>query len=317
MRTEHSPQPTERDTALPTILPFPSRRASSRFAEIAAREATSLLQQTRPTRLWTACTRHWSNFQRWRHWVLRPHTPYRAVFVIASPRSGSNLLLDYLSQLQGVECQSEVLNWGVPTGPNKFLHPHKVILHLQQSLQTLQAQHRGCKLFLSELEHYRLTVDDLENAFPKPIYFVLYRENLAEQFASIQAAKQTQQWILLPGQKAKKIQVTIDAQELNDYCHTMRRGYASLTATGAVADRGAVLSYEQLTTDPAGCLRNIVCPLLQVPFVEPSTTLRKQNTQSLENRVTNYAALASILNGTMCHLQLSSSWTSPKRSRAA
>jgi len=243
--------------------------------------------------------------------------PYRAVFVIATPRSGSNLLIDYLRQLPGVECHAEVLNWGVPTGPKKFLHAQKVIVHLQQSLQTLQAANRGCKIFLSELEHYRLTIGDLENAFPEPYYLVLYRENLAEQFASIQAAKQTQQWILLPGQKARKAQVTIDADELNDYCHAMRRGYAAFTSSTAAANRTALLSYEQLTTDPAGCLRNIVCPLLHVPYVELTTTLRKQNPDSLQDRVTNYHALASVLNGPMCRLELSSAPTSDRYARAA
>src|SRR5205085_10957081 len=116
-------------------------------------------------------------------------------------RSGSNLLVDYLDGLPGVQSLSEILNWRTRIGPRREVPTHGAIRHIRVSMQTLQSPLRGCKLFLSDLEDFRLTLEDLDGEFPDAKYIVLYRKSLAEQFVSLELARMTQQWILLEGQK--------------------------------------------------------------------------------------------------------------------
>src|SRR5436190_20041118 len=51
-----------------------------------------------------------------RKWWLRPHRPFQPLLVIATWRSGSNLLLSYLNQQPGVSVLSEVLCSRLPIG---------------------------------------------------------------------------------------------------------------------------------------------------------------------------------------------------------
>jgi hypothetical protein len=105
-----------------------------------------------------------------RYWLAlhRPHTP---LFVLATYRSGSNLLLDYLRSLPEVQCYSEVLSPRLPIGLRRIdQNPRLAIQHLRYSLQSLQAPVRGCKLMLDQLAACRLAASDLIEAFPAARY---------------------------------------------------------------------------------------------------------------------------------------------------
>src|SRR5207253_6074682 len=101
-----------------------------------------------------------------RHWWFSRHSPYQTFFTIATARSGSNLLVDYLDGLPGVQSLSEILNWRTRIGPRREVPTHGAIRHIRVSMQTLQSPLRGCKLFLSDLEDFRLTLEDLDREFP-------------------------------------------------------------------------------------------------------------------------------------------------------
>src|SRR5262245_41730964 len=130
------------------------------------------------------------------HWWLKRHTPYQAVFIITTPRTGSNLLVNFLDRLPGTQCLPEVLNWGLPIGPKPNASTRRAIQHIRRSLQTLTAPIRGCKLFLKHLDNYGLRLAALDAAFPGSKYIVLYRESIAEQYVSYELARLTNQWIL-------------------------------------------------------------------------------------------------------------------------
>ena len=236
-----------------------------------------------------------------RDWWLRSHTPYRPLFVIATARSGSNLLVDYLNRMPGVQSLSEIVNWQFEFGPPKHLHSRKVIKHLRHSLQQLNSPVRACKVFFHHLENYGLTLDDIDHAFPEAGYIVLYRENMVEQFVSHKQAVQTNQWLLLPGQDRKRARVTIDSKELRTYCDTTRRSYEQAIAHRAVAEHGVVLSYEQLTARPSQCVREFICPLLNIPAIDPTSQMRKQNAEPLSQRVANYDEIAALALSPHCH----------------
>ncbi len=236
-------------------------------------------------------------------WWLRSHVPYQPLFVIASARSGSTLLMDYISRVPGLQSYCEVLCNLVPEGPRKSRLPaQQALLHIRRSLQALQAPIRGCKLLIHQFENCGLTIDALDSTFPSAKYIVLYRESLAEQFVSFETATATKQWILLDAQESKHAQVVLDPKKFAEFCQKTRLAYDDLLAHPAIRNRGIVLSYERLVTDPASCLRDSICPLLDAPPVTPKTLLLKQNSGPLANRVANYADVADLIHSALCRL---------------
>src|SRR5262245_3517079 len=104
-----------------------------------------------------------------RHWWLYAHRPYTPLFVLASFRSGSNLLIDYLCQLPNVGCRGEVLCRTIPIGPRRScLPPRTALQHIKYSLQGLKTPVRSCKLMLEQLANCRLTADVITPRFRPP-----------------------------------------------------------------------------------------------------------------------------------------------------
>jgi LPS sulfotransferase NodH len=234
-------------------------------------------------------------------WWLRSHAPYQPLFVIASARSGSTLLMDYISRVPGLQSYCEVLCNLVPEGPRKPRLPaQKALLHIRRSLQALRAPIRGCKLLIHQFENCGLTLDTLDATFPSAKYIVLYRESLAEQFVSFEVATATKQWILFDKKESKRAQITVDPNKMSAFCQKTRQTYEFILAHPAIQNRGIVLSYERLVTDPTGCLRDRICPLLDAPPVRPKTVLLKQNAEPLAQRVANYADVADLITSALC-----------------
>jgi len=249
----------------------------------------------------------WRQFRqelrRQKHWWLRSHSSYQPVFILATCRSGSNLLLDYLRKLPGVSGHSEVLCPLLPIGPTRArLHSRQAIEHIRRCLQTNRTPIRGCKLMLHQLANCQVTLTDLDQAFPGAKYIVLYRESLAEQFVSQKLAEATQQWLLKPGEHQKQSRIVIEPAALRGYCDAMRAAYCELLNHPGLAERSAIVSYEELTADPMSCLRQSICPLLGLPAIElaTQTQLRKQNTQGFAERVANYQQVAALLASPLC-----------------
>jgi len=251
-------------------------------------------------------------------WWLRRHTAYQPLFLIATCRSGSNLLLSYLAQQPGVAMLSEVLSAQLPIGPSRdCIPPAKAISHIRYCLQGEKAPVRGCKLMLYQLANCRLTLDDIHEAFPTAKYIVLYRQSLAEQFVSHKMALATRQYQLPAGDEAKDAEIAIDAGELRRYCDEIRRGYCEVLKHSWLADRAVLLSYEELIADTASWLQTHICPLLGVNYNPPKTRLRKQNTQPLADRVANYRDVSALLHSPLCRQFHHWPYAAATRARAA
>jgi LPS sulfotransferase NodH len=251
-------------------------------------------------------------------WWLRPHTPYQPFFVIATPRSGSNLLQSYLRQQPGVAALSEVLCPVLPIGPGRnSVPPAKAIKHIRYSLQGESTPVRGAKLMLHHLASCQLTLDDLHAAFPDAKYVILYRQSLAEQFVSQKAAMTTKQYMLFSGQERKQATVDIDAAELRYYCDGMRASYREAINRPWLAGRAVLLSYEELTADPEHWLSAHLGPLLGVSSVPLQTRLLKQNTLPLAQQITNYREVAGLLHSPLCRQHHVWPWQRHAQRRAA
>src|SRR5262245_63243085 len=85
-------------------------------------------------------------------WWLRRHKPYQPLFLVATCRSGSNLLMSYLAQQPGVAMLSEVLSSQLPIGPSRdCIPPASAISHISYSLQGAKTADHSCKLILYHL----------------------------------------------------------------------------------------------------------------------------------------------------------------------
>ena len=256
--------------------------------------------------------------RRQKHWWLRPHPPYQPFFILATCRSGSNLLLDYLRQIPGVAGHTEVLCPLLHIGPTRAkLPPEQAIRHIRLSLQTKRLPIRGCKLMLHQLANCQVTMQHLGEAFPTAKYLILYRESLAEQFVSQKLAEATQQWLLKPGEQQKQPRIVVRPGDLQWYCDSMRSAYGNVLRHPGLSERSAILSYEELTTDPGGCLREAICPLLGLPATQIQTQLRKQNTKGFDERIANYAEVKELLEGPQCRQHYAWAARSPARNAAA
>jgi LPS sulfotransferase NodH len=234
------------------------------------------------------------------HWWLHAHTPYQPVFVIATPRSGSNLLVDYLKCLPGVDSYWEILLRQMYYGPKPGSGPAKALKHIRYSFQALQSPVRCCKIFFEHFESYHLTLRALDEAFPGAKYIVLYRQSLAEQFASHELARLTNQWAIVQGQVAKQKAIAVDRQKLLEYCDKMRSNYQNVISTPWLIERAVLLSYEELTADPAYWIHYHIGPLLGVSTTTLRTRFAKQNPQPLSERITNYSEVAALLKSPRC-----------------
>jgi LPS sulfotransferase NodH len=236
-----------------------------------------------------------------RKWWFKKHRPFQPLFVIATCRSGSNLLLSHLGQQPGVHMLGEVLCHVVPSGPRRrCLPPERAVSHIRRCLQAEKTQVRGCKLMLYQLADCGLTLDDLHSAFPEAKYVILYRQSMAEQFVSERLAWATRQYVLRPGDEPRRVELTINPDELRRYCNEMRSDYRHVLSHSWLAGRAVLLSYEELVADARTWLKDHICPLLNVPPVMARTHLLKQNTLPLAQQVTNYRETAALLHSPLC-----------------
>ena len=227
-------------------------------------------------------------------WWLKRHRSFQPFFVIATCRSGSNLLLSYL-RCHKLTVLSEVLCSQSPYGPARDeLSPEQAIRHLRLVFQAREGATRGCKLMLYQLKNCHLSLERLDAEFPGAKYIVLYRENLAEQYVSHLKSLATQQFALRAGEEKRNTQVHVDRQALAAYCEEIRAGYEQVLRHAELRERSVLLSYEELVRDTDRWLGEIAS-LLGVEAASAHTRLLKQNDQPLSASVSNYGEVASIL----------------------
>jgi len=274
-------------------------RERKHFTTAIRQEAWRAMTQPK---IWLRCQQSWHQTAMrlvcWR----RPDDTYRPLLVLATARSGSNLLIDYLRQLPGVDCRSEVLCTHRPFGISpRQTNPTTALAHIGRSLQSLQAPIRGCKLMLNQVAACGLTIETIDAAFPEARYLALYRKSLAEQFISRESALLTGQWLLRDGEERKQVGVHVDPAKLRSFADETRQAYGKVLRYGPLRERGAVLSYEELADNPTACFHNSICPLLGIPAMTPRPALRKQNVLPLAQRVVNYREVAGLLDSPLCH----------------
>lgn len=250
-------------------------------------------------------TRQFWNRQglRWRYHVLG-HRSETQLFIVAEGRTGSNLIVDYLSSVPGLACTEEVLNETSRIGFRRHWRTKGMSLrHIAYSV-ALPARVAVAKLPPTHLHWHGLTCGDVRERFPAARFVILYRKNLAKQYVSWCRLFLTGEERVRDDREARELVIHVDGGHFREFCQRVREKYEQLMRDPALRGCSTVLSYEELAADPQGVFNERIFPLLDVRPVPVSTKMKKQSSQSLEEAVANYADVAELFNSPEAMLDL-------------
>ncbi len=216
------------------------------------------------------------------------------VFVIAAPRTGSYLLLDYLDSHPEISSLGEIINPDIVRGiRTKFISKPEVIFHIKTSLNTSKQVNGVIKLISDQMQVHKLTVDDIKMAFPDAKFIILYRESLLRQYISYMASKETGTWKLDKDKNIEKwnrssFTFKLDPAELKEFCYSVKQFYLDILEKDWIKKESLVLSYEELIGSSKSEIGKKLFSFLNLPPVEVETNLKKMNERTIEEIVTNY-----------------------------
>lgn len=210
---------------------------------------------------------------------------YKKFFILTRPRTGSNLLLDYLNSNKGILSRSEVFR-------NLCGKDHRKMLNKLFRRYPFYIKAVGFKVFYDHpLDSPRTSLwDDLaENESIKVIH--LDRENILRSFVSQKIAEKTNIWLnkrsgKASDWKANEKNIQLNAEELEREFEKTRR-WQHEGEERFKRHQVLQISYEDLTRNSDDTFIE-VCNFLEVPFQKPRTTLKRQNPEKLGELIGNY-----------------------------
>ena len=221
----------------------------------------------------------------------------QAFVVLGMMRSGSNLLQQKINAIGGVMCHGEIFNKS-QTGLNpgfKKAHPQLESLtsidknktplrYLEKLLELSDAEHVGFRLFESH-----------NNTLVKPlvedtrIFKIILVRDLLESYASLEIAKQTNQWLLNnPKGRADWKPVNVNFDTFRNYALRQSLFYNQILKLCLMTGQKClVLDYPELNSretdvrllDHFGSDRSMA---------ESKVTLRRQNPEGLREKIENF-----------------------------
>lgn len=210
--------------------------------------------------------------------------------VLASPRTGSNLLLERLtSQWHSIRSDGEAFR--------AFLNGPQSASKIIRSVYFTQTGHRfvGCKILADQVD-----VETLRSVVEIPgiRVIVLGRRNLVRQFVSLKIAKTDGVFSQPSGTKrspAGERRTFIDVQELIGFNDQRNEWYDRIDeATHSV--RTIHVTYEDMETDIEREIQRVADFLgLGAPDTSIPSLLRRQNPEPLQELIENFEGLRSSL----------------------
>lgn len=226
-----------------------------------------------------------------RYCRTRSSRPRGRVFVLAEPRVGSNLLLDYMRSIPEFSVTEEILNPWSPIGiPRRLVTRSGVFRHMVHSMHR-PGTTSVSKLMLHHLRWRGIGPEDLLAGFPEARFVINYRENLVEQYVSTRLLQRSGIDRLRRGAAAPRSErrIVIEAEALQRFCRSMRKRFRQW-AEGL--PEALTISYEELAAAPQALFEQRVCPYLNVPIHSVETSLVKQNRRPLHEIIDNWADVA-------------------------
>lgn len=220
------------------------------------------------------------NCFRIRNFYKKTHTYTLA----CTPRSGSNLLLNYLDCQEQVGVfyeifeESHVLYSKMPNATDKMIES------IQQSCNTSVAIF---KFFLDkEIALNNSMIDAIKSQ--KGSIIILYRRNLLEQYYSHTKAKLNNDWAST-GHQNPQTKLYADINELELFCNFYKKIYREFVDQCKKCNLDYIkISYEDLIADPEKQLKQKISNFLHVPIYEFASNMKKQNTSPMSDVIKNY-----------------------------
>lgn len=238
-------------------------------------------------------------------YYLKDGWPEQTLFVLATARTGSNLLVSYLNSLPDVSVAREILNPDLRIGlRQRFISRRAVLRHVRHSVSARKGTIGGAKFLINQLHKRGLSLEDVRPAFPDAVYVLVYRGSLAEQFVSREIARATDRWVARDARQQFDGTIAIDPRHLFHFYEQIKSYYARALGHRWLMERAVVVSYEELARDPQGVFDERICPLLGVPATEVRTKMRKQNRRPLEDLIENYDEVKDLLAGEVATMDL-------------
>ncbi len=219
------------------------------------------------------------------------------VFIVATRRSGSNLLLDYLKSIPNTSFKAEILNSRMSYGiRRRFISKRTVLRHIAHSINYSEHRIFGTKLISSQMQTHGIVLQDLKNLFPSVRFIILYRQSLLDQFISLKIAEKTNVWQWIDNGFLLPDSIDIDLHELNCFCGEVKTFYEGILASSWLRERSLIISYEELVSDPHGLFNRSVFPFLDVSASRIWSVTKKQNNKRPFEIVNQYEKLKKLIN---------------------
>ena len=219
----------------------------------------------------------------------------KPIFVVATRRSGSNLLISYLNSIPDVSFQNEVLNADMYYGLRKrFLSKKAILNHIVYSLNDCPSRICGIKTLYVQLESHGITVEDLKRTFPSCRFVILYRKSLLDQFISLKIAQETHHFLWSDKFRLPN-SIHIDPRELRHYCKKIKDFYRKIFLYEWLENQSVIISYEELIKNTQKVFNEKVFPILNLVPCVVTSAMRKQNTKNPSEIVSNYEELKPLI----------------------
>jgi len=232
----------------------------------------------------------------WYRYHIQRNRPKAQLLVFAEPRSGSNLLLDYISTHEQISVREEILNPWAPIGIPKWIFGRGPALrHIRQSLAE-PTYAAACKLMLHHLRYFKIALDDIATCFPEARFVIIYRQDLLQQFVSMQKLKATGVHKMRPDKdpSSQIEQVDVNPEQLSRYCRRMKEQYGELLAHEGIMNRAILFSYEELSAKPQEICSAVFTHMGCTPVTVVSQ-LMKQERRPIHEVIGNYKEITDFV----------------------
>jgi LPS sulfotransferase NodH len=219
------------------------------------------------------------------HLTPKKSAPKQIVLVLSTYRTGSTLLIDYLSSIPGSRFYGELMHTGECRGP-RSVNKADLIPFLRSIFHVSPEPRMGFKLHIDQLEASDASLEDLKEFCDDTRFLLLYRKCLFRQYVSHCHARRTNVWQQSATDIRRKTPLKVDPKELLLYCDSVRAQYER-TIQRLRGERYLTLSYETLCNLGPMHFATIFSRWSGAPAFHPTSPLRKQADVDLGRDVAN------------------------------
>ncbi len=225
------------------------------------------------------------------------NVPEAPVFVLATARTGSTLLVGHLNRFPDVRFLGEVLHPSARGGIRPGAGRGASLRHIRHNLASIDGRVRGAKLILGQLAAHHVGVEDLRAEYPGVRFVVLWRRSVADQFVSMRLAQASGVWHARGSAAGTPTAPVIDVDPADFARHYDRvaRQYRSVLDRAWVRERSLLVSYEAMVGDPQRLVDELLSPWLGMPAPTADADLVKLNRRPLDAVVRNYDEVRELM----------------------